>query len=188
MSADDHTERVEEPSGQVLMISSLDEQAEAQIRRVWHEGRWFFSVIDVIGLLTDSPRPRKYWSDLKVNLASEGSEVSARVGQLKMTAADGKQRLTEPPPTPRRCCASSRAFLRPRPSRSSSGSRGSASSGWRRWRILRVLAADRMRRLYKQRGYSDEWIDQRMQGIVVRDELTTEWRERGAEDGREFPS
>lgn len=184
MSADDHTERVEEPSGQVLMISSLDEQAEAQIRRVWHEGRWFFSVIDVIGLLTDSPRPRKYWSDLKVNLASEGSEVSARVGQLKMTAADGKQRLTD--------AADTETLLRiiqsiPSP-KAEPFKQWLARVGVERLEEMEnpALAADRMRRLYKQRGYSDEWIDQRMQGIVVRDELTTEWRERGAEDGREF--
>src|SRR6185437_8453224 len=92
MSADDHTERVEEPSGQVLMISSLDEQAEAQIRRVWHEGRWFFSVIDVIGLLTEANIPRRYWTDMKRRLDTEGfAEVYAKCVQLKMPSADGKQ-------------------------------------------------------------------------------------------------
>ncbi len=81
--------------GQETTLAALDEQAETQIRRVLHEGRWFFSVIDVIGLLVGDTRPRKYWSDLKVRLAAEGSKVSEKIGQLKMQASDGKQRLTD---------------------------------------------------------------------------------------------
>jgi len=66
------------------------------IRRQWHEGRWFFSVVDVVGLLTDSERPRKYWSDLKAKLREEGfDELSAKIGQLKMRSLDGKQRMTD---------------------------------------------------------------------------------------------
>jgi GIY-YIG catalytic domain len=95
MSADDYTERVEEPSGQDLMISSLDEQAEAQIRRVWHEGRWFFSVIDVIGLLTDSSR--RYWTDMKSQFQDNETfgELCEQCHQAKMVARDGKLRETD---------------------------------------------------------------------------------------------
>ncbi|HEY7020585.1 MAG TPA: hypothetical protein VH349_05670 [Ktedonobacterales bacterium] len=97
MSADDHAERVEEPSGQDLMISSLDEQAEARIRRVWHEGSWFFSVIDVIGLLTDSTRPRKYWTDMKSHFQDNEtfSELCGQCYQAKLVAKDGKLRETD---------------------------------------------------------------------------------------------
>lgn len=186
MSADDHSERTEEVPERNLMINSLDEQAEAQIRRVWHESRWFFSVIDVIGLLTGVNIPRNYWSDLKRKLSQdEGyTELHEKIVQLKMTAADGKQRLTD--------AADTETLLRiiqsiPSP-RAEPFKQWLARVGVERLEEMENpgLAADRMRRLYKQRGYSDEWIDQRMQGIVVRDELTTEWRERGAEEGREF--
>jgi BRO family, N-terminal domain len=73
-------------------LSVIEEQADASIRRIWHDGRWFFSVIDLIGVLTDSARPRKYWSDLKKRLIDEEgfSELSAKIGQLKMRSADGK--------------------------------------------------------------------------------------------------
>src|SRR5216684_16122 len=66
------------------------------VRRIWHDERWFFSVIDVIAVLTDSDRPRKYWNDLKVKLITEGYiEVSEKIGQLKMEAPDGKMRVTD---------------------------------------------------------------------------------------------
>src|SRR5689334_23216087 len=79
------------------MIAPLDEQAEAQIRRVWHEGRWFFSVIDVIGLLTNSTRPRKYWSDVKRHLHDNErfSELLDQCQQIKIVATDGKLRETD---------------------------------------------------------------------------------------------
>lgn len=74
----------------------LDEQAEARVRRVWHEGRWYFSVIDVIGLLTGSPRPRKYWFDMKRRIHTEGfREVVARSRALKVPAPDGKLHETD---------------------------------------------------------------------------------------------
>ncbi len=166
-------------------LDLLDEQAEARIRRVFHEDRWYFSIIDVVGLLTDAPKPRQYWFDVKRNVQDEGfGELSEKIRQLKMLSADGKQRLTD--------AADAETILRliqsiPSPK----------AEPFKQW-LARVgverleeiehpeLAADRMRALYRQRGYTDEWIDQRLQGIVVRDELTTEWRERGAEEGREF--
>jgi BRO family, N-terminal domain len=78
-------------------LSVIEEQADASIRRIWQDGRWFFSVIDLIGVLTDSARPRKYWNDLKKRLTDEEgfSELSAKIGQLKMLSADGKYYRTD---------------------------------------------------------------------------------------------
>jgi DNA-damage-inducible protein D len=163
-----------------------EETAEKQIRRTWHEGRWFFSVIDVIALLTGAQIPRNYWSDLKRRLAQDEGfvELHAKIVQLRMTATDGKQRLTD--------AADTETLLRliqsiPSPK----------AEPFKQWlarvgteRLAEVenpeLAADRMRRTYLAQGYSEEWVNARLQGIMVRDELTTEWRERGAEEGREF--
>ena len=169
---------------QSMALAALDEQAEKQVRRALHEGRWFFSVIDVIGLLVGDARPRKYWSDLKAKLAAEGSEVSAKIGQLKMLASDGKQRLTD--------AADAETMLRiiqsiPSP-KAEPFKAWLARVGAERLEEIESpeRAADRMRQLYRQRGYSEEWIRARLQSIVTRDELTEEWRERGAHEGREF--
>lgn len=164
---------------------SLQDEAEKRVRRVWLEDRWWFSVIDVVGLLTDAPKPRQYWFDMKRRIQDEGFvEVSAKCRQLKMLSSDGKQRLTD--------AGDTEVILRiiqsiPSP-KAEPFKQWLARVGVERLEELEhpELAADRMRRLYKQRGHADEWIDKRLQGIVVRDELTTEWRERGAEEGREF--
>ncbi len=164
----------------------IDDFADEQVRKVEHNGRWYFSIIDVIALLTESEIPRRYWTDMKRRLAdTEGfSEVYAKCVQLKMPAADGKQRLTD--------AADTETLLRiiqsiPSPK----------AEPFKQW-LARVgterleevdspeLAADRVRQLYRARGYSDEWIDRRLQGIVIRDELTQEWRERGAQEGKQF--
>ena len=171
--------------GQDMTLAALDEQAEKQIRRVLHEGRWHFSVIDVIGLLTESPQPRTYWAVLKRRLLDEGAnELLTTCKQLKMTASDGKQRLTD--------AADTETMLRiiqsiPSP-KAEPFKTWLARVGAERLEEVEnpALAADRLRRLYRQRGYTDEWIEKRLQGIVVRDELTEEWRDRGAEEGREF--
>lgn len=170
---------------QGLALSALDEQAEQRIRRVLHEGRWFFSVIDVVGLLTDSPQPRTYWAVLKRRLSDEGaSELLTTCKQLKMQAADGKQRLTD--------AADAETILRiiqsiPSP-KAEPFKAWMARVGRERLEELEnpALAVDRLRQMYKRRGYADEWIDKRLQGIIVRDDLTQEWRERGADEGREF--
>lgn len=162
-----------------------DEQAEQQVRRVWHEKRWFFSVVDVIGLLTDAPKPRLYWADMKRRIQDEGfRELLAFCQQLKMRSPDGKQRLTD--------AADTETTLRiiqsiPSP-KAEPFKQWLARVGTERLEELEdpSRAADRMRQLYKQCGYTDEWIDKRLQGIVTRDGLTTEWHERGAEEGREF--
>lgn len=166
-------------------LEAFEEQASEQIRRAWHEGRWFFSVIDVVALLSGTQRPRKYWSDLKAKLIDEGYvEVSEKIGQLKMEAPDGKQRLTDAGDTD--------AIFRiiqsiPSP-KAEPFKRWLAKVGSERLDEMEhpELVADRMRQHYRALGYTDDWIDRRLQGIVVRDELTQEWRERGAKEGKEF--
>ncbi len=162
-----------------------EDQASDVIRRVWHEERWFFSVIDVVGLLTDAPKPRNYWAMMKQRIHDEGfREVLTKCEQLKMEAPDGKQRLTD--------AADAETLFRiiqsiPSPK----------AEPFKQWlaKVARErldeienpeLAADRMRQQYRALGYTDEWIDRRLQGIVIRDELTNEWHERGAKEGKEF--
>src|SRR5215470_16746332 len=85
-----------EDTPEELSLALIEEQADASIRRVWHDGRWFFSVIDVISLLTDAPTPRTYWAMMKERVQTEGfRELLTKCEQLKMTAADGKQRRTD---------------------------------------------------------------------------------------------
>jgi DNA-damage-inducible protein D len=166
-------------------LDLFDEQASERVRRVWHEGRWFFSVIDAVGLLTDSARPRAYWDAMKRRVTDEGFiELSTKCRQLKMQASDGKQRLTD--------CTDTETLLRliqsiPSP-KAEPFKQWLAQVGAQRLEELESprVAADSLRLMYRKRRYTDEWIEQRLQGITVRDELTTEWRERGAEEGREF--
>ena len=131
---------------------------------------WYFSVIDIIAILTDSSRPRKYWSDLKVKLISEGYiEVSEKIGQLKMQAPDGKLRETD--------AADSQTLLRiiqsiPSPK----------AEPFKRW----LAEVERMKTLYEAKGYPQDWIEKRMRGIAIRNELTDEWDQRGAQEGIEY--
>ena len=163
-----------------------DEQAEERIRRVWHDSRWLYSVIDVIGFLTDSSRPRKYWSDLKSKLQAEGAELSAKIGQLKMASADGKHRLTD--------AADEVTILRivqsvPSP-KAEPFKRWLAKVGSERLNALNdpALTADQMRKDYQRLGYSAAWITERLKNAAIRNELTAEWRERGADERREYAS
>ncbi|MDD2500857.1 MAG: Bro-N domain-containing protein [Geobacter sp.] len=156
-----------------------------EIRKTIHNGEWWFSVIDVIEVLTGTDRPRKYWSDLKKKLLQEGcDELSEKIGQLKMLAPDGKLRLTD--------CANTETMFRiiqsiPSPK----------AEPFKRWlakvgheRILEIenpeLAQERMKQLYEQKGYPKEWIDKRLRGIAVRQDLTDEWQQRGARNSREY--
>lgn len=156
-----------------------------RIRRQWHEGRWFFSVIDVVGLLSGSPQPRVYWGQLKGRLAAEGADqLFPNLKQLRMRAEDGKQRLTD--------CADAQAMLRivqsiPSP-KAEPFKHWLATVGTERLEELENpgLAIDRARHYYLAQGYSAEWITQRLRSVVTRDDLTDEWRERGAQEGREF--
>ena len=150
---------------------------EKTVRRVWFEDRWFFSVIDVIAILTDSDRPRKYWSDLKTKLFKEGYvEVSEKIGQLKMEAPDGKMRVTD--------AVDTTTLLRIIQSITSPKAdpfkRWLAEVGTQRLEEIEnpEKAMERMRALYEEKGYPKEWIEKRMRGIAVRNELTEEWEER----------
>ena len=156
-----------------------------EIRKVLHSNEWWFSVIDVIEVLTETNRSRKYWADLKNKLVKEGySEVSEKIGQLKMTASDGKMRDTD--------CAETETMFRiiqtiPSP-KAESLKRWLAKVGYERVQEIEnpELATKRIRMLYKLKGYSDDWIEKRMRGIAIRDELTDEWQKRGAKEEKEY--
>jgi DNA-damage-inducible protein D len=156
-----------------------------RIRRQWYEERWFFSVIDVVGLLSEAVDPRSYWGHLKAKMADEGAgQTLQNLQQLRMEAADGKQRLTD--------CADAETMLRivqsiPSPN-AEPVKHWLATIGTERLEELEdpSLAIDRARQYYLSHGYSPEWIAQRLRSIVTRDDITEEWRERGAQEGREF--
>jgi len=157
---------------------------DKKIRRTWFNEEWWFSVVDVIQVLTESDRPRKYWSDLKTKLTEEGFEVSEKIGQLKMIAEDGKLRPTD--------CAPVKSMFRliqsiPSP-KAEPFKQWLAQVGYDRVQEIDnpELAQKRMKELYKAKGYSDDWIEKRVRGIAIRDELTDEWKKRGVEEHKEF--
>lgn len=154
------------------------------IRRKLVNDKWFFSVVDVVGALTESPRPRKYWSDLKVKLIEEGSELSAKIGQLKLKSGDGKEYETD--------CADTEGIFRiiqSIPSKKAEPfKRWLAKVGYERVQEIEnpELAQERMKQLYEKKGYSKEWIEKRLRGIAIRQELTDEWKNRGIQREIEF--
>jgi len=155
-----------------------------QIRRTWFNDEWWFSVVDIVGALTESRRARKYWSDLKKRLTDEGFELSAKIGQLKLMSADGKSYLTD-------CVNTKNAFriIQSIPSRKAEPfKQWLAEVGYQRVQEIEnpELAQKRMRELYKAKGYSDDWIEKRVRGIAIRDELTNEWKKRGVLEERQY--
>jgi len=156
------------------------------VRRQWDENNevWYFSIIDVIKVLTDSTIPRRYWTDLKSKLQTEGSEVYEKIVQLKMISPDGKKRLTD--------VADTRTMLRLIQSISSPKAEPFklwlAKVGYERIEETAdpELAIDRAMKTYLQKGYPKEWINQRLKSIEVRKELTDEWQSRGMKEGMEF--
>ncbi|OGG88215.1 phage antirepressor protein [Candidatus Kaiserbacteria bacterium RIFOXYD1_FULL_42_15] len=156
-----------------------------EVRKILHKNEWWFSIVDIIEVLTDTPRPRKYWSDLKKKLIKEGySEVSANIGQLKITSLDGKKRETD--------CANTETIFRiiqaiPSP-KAEPFKRWLARVGFERVEEIEdpELATKRTRAIYKAKGYSDAWIEKRMRGIEVRETLTDEWKNRGVKEGQEY--
>ncbi len=147
-------------------------------------GEWFFSVVDVVRVLTDSPDAGAYWRKLKQRLSAEGSQVVTFCHELKLPAADGKNYKTD--------CANVKGLFRiiqsvPSPK----------AEPFKQWlaqvgydRVLEIenpeLAQDRMKELYEQKGYSKDWIDKRLRGIAIRQNLTDEWKERGITEDRDF--
>lgn len=167
-------------------MSTLVLFEEKQVRRAWDQaaGKWYFAIVDVIAVLTESANPAVYWRVLKKRLADEGSETVTKCNALKMTAADGKQRLTD--------VADTEQLLRliqsiPSP-KAEPFKLWLARVGYERLEEIEnpELAAKRMREIYRQKGYSADWIEKRMRGIAIRDELTDEWKKRGVKEQRDF--
>lgn len=159
---------------------------EKTVRTLWVEAeeKWYFSVIDVIEVLTNSDRPRKYWNDVKSKLKKEGSQLSEQIGQLKLKSSDGKSYKTD--------VADTEQLFRliqsiPSPK----------AEPFKQW--LAQIAAERLDEMqdpeltidraleqYLQLGYSENWINQRLKSIEVRKELTDEWKSRGLKEGVQF--
>jgi hypothetical protein len=159
---------------------------EKQVRRAWDADtqKWQFAIVDVIAALTGSPNPQVYWRVLKKRLIAEGNETVTNCNGLKMTAADGKQRMTH--------VADTEQLLRliqsiPSP-KAEPFKLWLAKVGYERLEEIEnpELAAKRMRAIYEQKGYSEDWIEKRLRGIAVRDELTDEWKKRGVKEGKEY--
>jgi prophage antirepressor-like protein len=159
---------------------------ERKVRTVWDEQteEWYFSIVDVVAVLTDSPNPRKYWSVLKTRLNKEGNELTTVCSQLKMPSADGKNYMTD--------VASTNQLFRliqsiPSPK----------AEPFKLW--IALVAKERLDQMqdpelsieqammdYKRLGYSDNWINQRLKSIEIRKDLTDEWKLRGLEEGVQF--
>lgn len=159
---------------------------ERKVRAIWDDEQeeWYFSIVDVISILTDSLNPRKYWSVLKTRLKKEGSELTTNCSQLKMQAADGKKYLTD--------VANTEQLFRliqsvPSPK----------AEPFKLW--IAQVAKERLDQMqdpelsieqamvdYKRLGYSDNWINQRLKSIEIRKDLTDEWKKRGLEEGLHF--
>ncbi|MBN2020191.1 MAG: hypothetical protein JW749_08200 [Sedimentisphaerales bacterium] len=156
-----------------------------EIRKTVHKNEWWFSITDIIEALTGNERPRKYWNDLKKKLIKEGYfEVSEKIGQLKLQAPDGKQRLTD--------CANTETLFRiiqtiPSP-KAEPFKRWLAKVGYERVQEIEdpELGTKRTRALYKAKGYPDDWIEKRLRGIAIREELTEEWKNRGVKEEPEY--
>src|SRR3989338_7223792 len=157
-----------------------------KVRRHWDEDKelWYFSIVDGVQILTGSTIPRRYWGDIKTKLQGEGSEVKEKIVQLKMTAQDGKQRETD--------CLSTEDLLRviqsvPSP-KAEPFKLWLAKVGYERLEETAdpELAMERAMKTYLKKGYSKEWVNQRLKSIEVRKELTDEWQERGMKEGSEY--
>jgi hypothetical protein len=167
-------------------MSSIKLFETKQVRSLWDQDKetWFFSIVDVVAVLTDSADAGAYWRKLKQRLKAEGNETVTNCHGLKMTATDGKLRLTD--------VADTEQLLRliqsiPSPK----------AEPFKQW-LARVgyerieetdnpeLAFDRAMETYLKKGYSKEWINQRLKSIEVRKDLTDEWENRGVQNGQEF--
>lgn len=156
-----------------------------KIRKIIYNNEWWFSVVDVIEVLTDSDKPRDYWYRMKEReKESIGVELSTFCRQLKLTSSDGKKYETD--------CANTENIFRiiqsiPSP-KAEPFKRWLAKVGYERVQEIEdpELATKRTRLLYKLKGYSDDWIEKRMRGIAIREELTDEWQKRGAKEQRDY--
>lgn len=155
--------------------------------RTYHDeirDQWYFSIVDTISVLTDSSIPKRYWSDLKKKLLKEGFQLYEKIVQLKFEAADGKKYATD--------CAETSNLLRiiqsiPSP-KAEPFKQWLAMVGYER--MLEIenpeLAQERMKELYEKKGYPKDWIDKRLRGMAIRQNLTDEWKKRGITEERDF--
>lgn len=171
--------------------SSLSEQELAfffddKVRKVWHskEEEWYFSIVDVCQVLTDSPNPQTYWRVMKKRLKDEGNETVTNCNVLKMKAADGKMRFTD--------CANTEQLLRIIQSIPSK-----KAEPFKQWlayvgkqrldeEIDPQIAIDRAIESYRKKGYSEAWITQRLRGIEIRKDMTNEWKRAGVTDSKQY--
>ena len=156
---------------------------DKQIRRVWVDDDWYFSIVDIVGVLTGSPEPRKYWNKVKTREFTD-LQLSPIWRQLKLPAADGKQYRTD--------CATTQAMFRiiqsiPSP-KAEPFKQWLAQVGYERVQEIEnpELAQERMKAIYEAKGYPKDWIDKRLRGIALRQNLTDEWKERGIREERDF--
>ena len=156
---------------------------DKQIRRVWVDDDWYFSIVDIVGVLTGSPEPRKYWNKVKTREFTD-LQLSPIWRQLKLPAADGKQYRTD--------CATTQAMFRiiqsiPSP-KAEPFQQWLAQVGYERVQEIEnpELAQERMKAIYEAKGYPKDWIDKRLRGIAIRQNLTDEWKERGIREERDF--
>ncbi|HKZ42210.1 MAG TPA: BRO family protein [Candidatus Hodarchaeales archaeon] len=155
-----------------------------KIRRLWYNDQWWFSIVDVVGALSESEDSRNYWKVLKHRLKDENSEVVTKCNQLKLLASDGKYYLTD--------CANTEILFRIIQSIPSKNAEPFklwlAKVGYERIQEIEnpELAQERMKLLYEQKGYSKDWIEKRLRGIAIRQELTGEWKQRGVNEQVEF--
>jgi hypothetical protein len=172
--------RMDEPANHIVIFQ------ETAIRRAWHNEEWWFSVIDVVGVLSESANSNRYWSDLKRKLSQEAGSAQPyeKIVRLKLTAPDGKQRETD--------CANSEILFRliqsiPSP-KAEPFKRWLAQVGYERVKEIEnpELASSRARELYQAKGYPQAWIEKRLRSIAVRGELTDEWKMRGVQEGKEY--
>jgi hypothetical protein len=156
-----------------------------QIRRVWHEEQWYFSVVDIVGALTDSAAPAKYWDAMKRReREASGTDLSTFCRKVPLTGADGKTYTSEAVNT-----ESAFRIIQSIPSpKAEPFKRWLAQVGYDRVQEIEnpELAQQRMKELYVQKGYPSDWIEKRMRSIAVRDELTDEWKKRGVKEQKEF--
>ena len=154
-----------------------------RIRRTWHNDEWYFSVVDIVEALTDSPTPRQYWGKVKDREFMQ-LELSPVWVQLKLPSADGKSYDTD--------CANTKSMFRiiqSIPSKTAEPfKQWLAQVGYERVQEIEnpELAQERMKEFYEQKGYSKSWIDKRLRGIDVRQDLTDEWKKRGIESKQDF--
>ena len=155
-----------------------------EIRKIWYNDEWYFSVIDVVQILTNSSQPNRYWADIKKRSSKESNQPFAFCEQLKLSASDGRKRLTD--------CANTEGVLRivmsvPSP-------KVEPLKLWLAEQGKRTideaenpeLLTERQAELYRAKGYTEEWIKRRVQTIETRKALTDEWKQRGVNDNQDY--